>query len=92
MSSSSQEVQVVGGSIGCILLSDLQAAKYLGASRSHFRNMHRLGQCPQPVKLGRSTKWRKAELEDWAEAGLPPVHQWDWAKYRARRAKKEGAK
>ena len=61
-----------------LLLSDTEAAALLGSSRSHFRNMHRLGNCPAPIKFGRSTKWRKAELIDWINEGSPPRHRWHW--------------
>ena len=87
-----KKVHQVSGVVGCELFSDRQAAKYMGVSKSHFRNMHRLGHCPSMVKFGRSTRWRKSELDDWMEAGLPPVHKWDWAKFRMRKMKKGGAK
>jgi len=66
------------GRVKSIVLSDAQAAELLGSCRSHFRNLHRMGKCPAPVKIGRSTKWREAELIDWLNAGCPPRHRWHW--------------
>ncbi len=61
-----------------MVLSDAQAAGLLGCSRSHFRNMNRLGLCPAPVKLGRLSRWRRAELIAWVNAATPPRHRWNW--------------
>jgi excisionase family DNA binding protein len=60
------------------VLTDKEAADLLKCSRSHFRNMNRLGQCPAPVKFGRSSRWRYDELIDWLHAGCPPRHRWHW--------------
>ena len=61
-----------------LLLSDAQCADLLGCSRSHFRNMLRLGLCPAALKWGRLSRWRRAEIEDWVAAGMPPRHKWNW--------------
>ena len=61
-----------------IFLSDRQAANLLGCSRSHWRNLHRLGLCPAPIHLGHSTRWRRDELIAWVNAGAPVRHQWRW--------------
>jgi excisionase family DNA binding protein len=61
-----------------LLLSDAQCAELLGCSRSHFRNMLRLGKCPLAIKLGRLSRWRRAEIEAWVVAGMPPSHRWTW--------------
>ena len=61
-----------------LALADHEAAALLGCSRSHFRNLHRQGMIPAPVRLGRSTKWRCNELVDWLNAGCPPLHRWHW--------------
>ena len=61
-----------------LALADHEAAALLGCSRSHFRNMDRLGMIPAPVRLGRSTKWRRDELIDWLNANCPPRHRWNW--------------
>lgn len=34
------------------------------------------GRIPKPVRLGRSVRWRAAELQAWIEAGCPARDQW----------------
>jgi len=34
------------------------------------------GQLPAPVRLGRRSRWRLAELMQWIGAGLPPRDEW----------------
>lgn len=62
-----------------LVLSDLEAAELFGCSRAHWRNLHRMGLCPAPIKLGRSTRWQREELIDWCNAGMPPRHRWSWS-------------
>lgn len=33
--------------------------------------------CPAPIKLGGCTRWRRVELEAWAEAGCPDRATWE---------------
>lgn len=61
-----------------LIISDEGVGDLLGVSRSHFRNMVRKGMAPAPIKLGRSARWRTAELVDWVNAGMPPRHRWNW--------------
>ncbi len=61
-----------------LVLSDQQAAGLFGCSRSHWRAMQKLGQVPAPIKIGRNTRWRRAELVDWLNANCPPQHKWKW--------------
>ncbi len=60
-----------------ILLSAHDAAQALGISRGHFYHLHAEGLIPAPVKLGRRTLWRRAELEAWTAAGAPARWQWE---------------
>ena len=54
-----------------------QVAALLGVGPTLVKSMHsdgRLG--PQPVRLGRRRLWRRRELLDWLDAGLPPRVKW----------------
>jgi len=59
-----------------LLLDAKQAAKLLGISRSHFLELHQMGQIPVPVRLGRSVRWRVTELKAWVSAGCPSQERW----------------
>ena len=60
-----------------ILLSADEAARALGISHGHFYRLHAEGLIPAPVRLGRRTLWRRAELEAWTAAGAPSRWQWE---------------
>jgi excisionase family DNA binding protein len=54
-------------------LLDVRAvARLLGCSERMVYRQSDAGRMPAPVKLGRLTKWRRAELERWIEDGCPP--------------------
>lgn len=60
------------------LLVDARAAAALrGVSRSMWWSLHAAGRVPIPVRLGRRTLWRAAELAAWIEAGCPPRDRWE---------------
>ena len=59
-----------------LLLSAVEAASVLGISRSGLYALHSSGRLPLPVKLGRRTLWRFAELQDWTIAGCPSREKW----------------
>lgn len=54
-----------------LLVDAKAAARLCGVSRAHFWAMHSAGKVPLPVRLGRRTLWRTAELADWTAAGCP---------------------
>jgi prophage regulatory protein len=45
-----------------LLLSDNAAAAWLGMSRATFWRRVNDGTFPQPVRIGRATRWRRDEL------------------------------
>ena len=45
-----------------------------GRSRRSIANDVALGRMPAPVKIGRSLRWRLADLESWIAAGCKPVN------------------
>jgi len=69
-----------------LLVSDEQAARMLGISRSLWRRQHSAGRVPMPVKIGRRTLWRREELRDWVSADCPPRHRWQWQGRAARKS------
>ncbi len=62
------------------LLTAEDAASMLGVSRAHFYAMHNGGRIPQPIHLGKSVRWRRAELDAWVNAGCPSRVKWDQIK------------
>lgn len=60
------------------LLNDVEAAAALGISRSMFRKQVSRGLAPKPLKIGRCSRWRAAELAAWIRAGCPPMNSWAW--------------
>lgn len=49
------------------------ASRTCSLSRSAFYKFVKAGSAPQPVKLGRSTRWRRQELLDWIANGCPDL-------------------
>jgi predicted DNA-binding transcriptional regulator AlpA len=54
-----------------LLVSDRDAAALCGLGRSTWWRLHSAGKTPAAVKLGRSVRWNRAELEAWISAGCP---------------------
>lgn len=61
-----------------LLISADELAGMLGCSPTHVWRMHSGGKLPKPMKLGRLTRWRDAEVRAWIEAGAPPRASWYW--------------
>jgi excisionase family DNA binding protein len=59
-----------------LLLRDTEAAALLGIGRSTLRRLLCAGKVPPPIHLGRSCRWRRAELLAWLEAGAPDARMW----------------
>lgn len=63
---------------GCLVLTAAEVAKLLGISQRHFWACHASGKLgPRPISLGRSKRWRLAEVRVWLDAGAPTREQWD---------------
>ena len=56
--------------------NDLAAALRL-SPRAIWRDLAS-GRIPSPLKIGRATRWRGAEITDWINAGCPPTVRWTW--------------
>ncbi len=61
-----------------LLLSPEDVADLLDIGRSTLYRLSSAGKVPRPVKVGRSTKWRRREIEAWIAAGCPPRNRWEW--------------
>ena len=59
-----------------LLLDSEQAAALCGVGKTLWWSLHSAGQVPLPVKLGRRTLWRREELIEWINAGLPTRDKW----------------
>jgi len=63
-----------------ILLDADQVAALLTISISHFYKLTRSGRTPSPIRLGRSARWPRQEIQDWIAAGAPPQSKWNHIK------------
>jgi predicted DNA-binding transcriptional regulator AlpA len=55
------------------LLNAEEVAQQFGCTPRHLTNLVARGKAPAPVKLGRLTKWIKADLDAWVADGCKPV-------------------
>ncbi len=60
-----------------LLLTVDEAAALLNVGRSFIYKLHSSGRLPLPVRLGRSVRWRRDELEHWVLAGCPERGAWE---------------
>ena len=60
-----------------LLVGAQDAARMVGVSVATWWGHNAAGRCPRPVRLGRRTLWRLAELEAWVVADCPPRVQWE---------------
>lgn len=61
----------------CLALSAADLAKQLKCSLRHIAALHASGRLPQPIKLGRCTRWLRTEIVSWLAAGAPPRDKWE---------------
>jgi excisionase family DNA binding protein len=54
-----------------ILISAEEVAKLIHVSERTLWRLLSAGKFPQPVRIGRSTRWRSAEVREWIEKGCP---------------------
>ena len=62
------------------LLTDIAGVAAL--LRVSKRTAYRLdddGQIPAPITLGKTKRWRVAEIEAWLRAGAPARKAWTWS-------------
>lgn len=63
-----------------LALSAKETALLLGISQRHLWAMHSAGRVPEPIRLGRSVRWRRDELRAWLDAGAPVRDRWEAGK------------
>ncbi|AMV40262.1 helix-turn-helix transcriptional regulator [Planctomyces sp. SH-PL62] len=56
------------------LISAEELAGLLGISERTLWRLLSARQLPQPLRLGRNTRWRSDEIRRWIEAGCQPPH------------------
>lgn len=54
-----------------ILISAEELARLMQVSERTLWRLLSAGKVPQPVRIGRSTRWRYAEVREWIERGCP---------------------
>jgi predicted DNA-binding transcriptional regulator AlpA len=59
-----------------LLLKAEELGRMLGVNKSTIWSWHSSGRIPLPVRIGGCTRWRRAEIETWVEAGCPPRARW----------------
>jgi predicted DNA-binding transcriptional regulator AlpA len=57
-------------------LNAVQASQLCGVSERSWHRLSSQGKTPQPIRLGRSVRWRKTELDRWLAAGCPTRDAW----------------
>lgn len=53
------------------LITTEELAEILGMSKRTIWRLLSAGQIPQPVRIGRSTRWRRDEVQRWIDSGCP---------------------
>ena len=54
-----------------VLLAADEVAAMLGVSERTLWRLLSAGKVPKPVRFGRSTRWREAQVKEWIEQGCP---------------------
>jgi hypothetical protein len=65
-----------GAASSPLLLTASEAAAMLKVALRTWRTWHAAGQTPQPIRIGRKTFWRPADLRAWVAAGCPDRETW----------------
>lgn len=63
-----------------LLLTVKQVADLLGFSRAHIYRLLSEGCMPEPIHLGKLSRWNKKEVFDWVDAGCPTADIWETMK------------
>lgn len=60
-----------------LLLTAKQASMLCSKSLRTWRTWDSAGLIPRPIRIGRSTLWRRGELCEWIAAGCPKRDVWE---------------
>jgi len=58
------------------MLNANQLAELLGVSRRTIQLWEKSGKVPEPIRIGRTVRWRREEIEAWLKAGSPNRLKW----------------
>lgn len=61
-----------------LLVTSKQVASLLGICERTLWGMQNEGRMPEPIRIGRSVKWRYDEIVAWVAAGCPLDGSWTW--------------
>lgn len=61
-----------------LLIGVGELSELLGLGRSSIYRHLDAGKLPEPIRIGGSVRWRKAEIEAWVSAGCPARNRWEW--------------
>ncbi len=53
------------------LLTDREVGELCNVSARHVRRQAQIGNLPAPVHIGRSVRWRRADILHWLQEGCP---------------------
>lgn len=59
------------------LISAARLAGMLSISERTLRRLLDAGKLVRPVRIGRSVRWRLAEVREWIDAGCPGLREWE---------------
>jgi excisionase family DNA binding protein len=54
-----------------LLISAKEVAGMMGISERTLWRLLSAGKVPQPIRIGRNTRWRRTEVAAWLEHGCP---------------------
>lgn len=60
-----------------LLMTKADLATALATSTKTIDRLDQRGKLPRPIRLGRQNRWRRAEIEQWVEAGMPARREWE---------------
>lgn len=60
-----------------LLLTAEECAALAGVGVATWWRRDAAGLCPRAIRIGRTTRWRRAELLAWIEAGCPRREEWE---------------
>lgn len=58
------------------MLRDTECAELIDVSRATWWSLNARGLVPEPVRIGRSVRWRANEIRAWLDAGCPERAEW----------------
>lgn len=60
-----------------LAVSARELAEMLDVSLRQVWRLNAAGKLPKPIRLGGSVRWKRAEIQNWFEAGCPDRKTWE---------------